>query len=263
MNQRSLADFLEEMARRKREEVRARIGNRSLASMEKLVADRDPPPDFAAALAMPSGGRIRLIAEMNLARRVVQAGASAVSVLTEEEFFQGSLQDLSRVAAGVPAPVMRKDFIVDTYQLLEARVAGAAACLLIAAMLSRDALQRLMKDAADLGMAALVETHDRGELEDALEADAAIIGINNRNLKTLQVDRRTTFELMKHVPEGKIIVCESGQRSRADLAELEEAGVHAVLIGEAIMRSEDVGLKVRELLGGNGPSAGLGPSTGG
>ena len=111
-------------------------------------------------------------------------------------------------------------------------------------------------------MAALVETHDRGELEDALEADAGIIGINNRNLKTLKVDRQTTFELMKHVPEGKIVVCESGQRSRGDLAELEEAGVDAVLIGEAIMRSEDVGLKVHELLGESAPAAGLGPAVG-
>ena len=160
-----------------------------------------------------------------------------------------SLQDLARVAAGVPAPVMRKDFIVDTYQLLEARVAGAAACLLIVAMISSSELARLMKDAAELGMAVLVETHDRNDLETALAAGAKIVGINNRNLKTLEVDTATTLDLMKHIPDDRVVVSESGHRTVSDLRTLEEAKVDAVLIGEAIMRADDVGEKVRELLG--------------
>ena len=280
MTARTLTGFLEQMRKRQEELVRSRLSSRSAASMEKVALNKEAPPDFAAALGMPSRGRVRLIVEMKkaspsagviregfeplyLARRAVQAGASAISVLTEEEFFQGSLQDLSRVAAGVPAPVMRKDFIVDTYQLLEARVAGAAACLLIAAMLAPPQLRRLMKDAADLGMDTLVETHDRHDLDFALEAEAGIIGINNRDLKTLKVDTGTTLELKAFVPDDRIVVSESGHRTRADLVALEGAGVQAVLIGEAVMRAEDVGAKVRELLGepGEGPS-GLGPGSG-
>lgn len=280
MTQPSLSGFLEDMKKRQEAEVRRRISLHRPAVLERVAAEKEAPPDFAAALRMPSRGRVRLIVEMKkaspsagviregfeplyLARRAVQAGASAISVLTEEEFFQGSLQDLSRVAAGVPAPVMRKDFIVDTYQLLEARVAGAAACLLIAAMLTPPQLRRLMKDAADLSMDTLVETHDRYDLDSALEAEAGIIGINNRDLKTLKVDRATTLELKAFVPDDRIVVSESGHRTRADLVGLEEAGVEAVLIGEAIMRAEDVGAKVRELLGetGKGP-AGLGPGSG-
>jgi indole-3-glycerol phosphate synthase len=235
----------------KEEEVRLRLANRPSSSLERLAMEKEAPPDFAAALRLPSGGKVRLIAEMTLylARRVVQEGASAVSVLTEEEFFQGSLQDLARVAGGVPAPVMRKDFIIDTYQLLEARVAGAAACLLIVAMLTPVKLERLLRDACDLGLAALVEIHDRAELETALAAGAEIIGINNRNLKTLEVDTATTMELKEDVPTGRIVVSESGHRTRSDLQALEGGGVDAVLIGEAIMRADDVGVKVRELLG--------------
>jgi indole-3-glycerol phosphate synthase len=266
MSRPSLEDFLKRMRPLKEEEVRLRRAGRPSSTLERLAEEREAPPDFAAALSLPNGGRVRLIAEMkkaspsagvireafeplHLARNVVRAGASAVSVLTEEKFFQGSLQDLARVAAGVPAPVMRKDFIVDTYQLLEARVAGAAACLLIVAMLSPSELASLMKDAAGLGMAVLVETHDREDLEIALAAEAKIIGINNRNLKTMDVDTATTLELKGDIPGDRIVVSESGHRTAADLRLLEEAGVDAVLIGEAIMRADDVGEKVRELLG--------------
>jgi len=262
----SLTDFLARMRLLKKEEVRLRLAGRSAALLERLAEEKEAPPDFTAALQLPKGGKVRLIAEMKkaspsagvireafeplyLARNVVRAGASAVSVLTEEKFFQGSLQDLARVAGGVPAPVMRKDFIVDTYQLLEARIAGAAACLLIVAMISPSELARLMKDAADLGMAVLVETHDRDDLEKALAAEAKIIGINNRNLKTMEVDTATTLDLKKHIPADRIVVSESGHRTASDLRLLEEAGVDAVLIGEAIMRVDDVGGKVRELLG--------------
>jgi indole-3-glycerol phosphate synthase len=269
MSRRTLSDFFDEMKKRKEEEVRIRLANRPAAMLEKVAAEKEAPPDFAAALSLPSGGRVRLIAEMKKAspsagvireafeplaqaRLAVQAGASAISVLTEEDFFQGSLQDLSRVAAGVPAPVMRKDFIIDTYQLLEARVAGAAACLLIVAMLDPPRLNRLLRDTADLGMTALVEAHDRRDLDIALEAGASVVGINNRNLKTMEVDTGTTLELKEFIPPGKIVVSESGHRTRADLVRLEEAGIEAVLIGEAIMRADDIGNKVRELIGFEG-----------
>jgi indole-3-glycerol phosphate synthase len=269
MSGRTLSGFFGEMKLRKAEEVRVRLANRPAAMLEKVAAEKEEPPDFAAALTLPSGGRVRLVAEMKKAspsagvireafeplvqaRLAVQAGASAISVLTEEDFFQGSLQDLSRVAAGVPAPVMRKDFIIDSYQLLEARVAGAAACLLIVAMLEPARLSRLLQDTADLRMTALVEAHDRQELDIALEAGATVIGINNRNLKTMEVDTATTLELKEFVPPGKVVVSESGHRTRADLVRLEEAGIEAVLIGEAIMRADDIGSKVRELLGGEG-----------
>lgn len=280
MTPREVPGFLGEMARLQREEIRRRMKARRTSTLEMVALDREPPPDFAAALRMPSGGRVRIIAEMKkaspsagiireafeplyLARQVVQAGASAVSVLTEERFFHGSLEDLSRVAAGVPAPVMRKDFIIDTYQLLEARCAGAAACLLIAAMFEPQTLAALLRDTAALSMAALVEVHDRRDLDEALEAGAEIVGVNNRNLRTLTVDTSTTFALREFVPEGRLIVSESGHRTRADLVRLEEAGVDAVLVGEAIMRAENAGAKVRELLGVElkGP-LGLGPGAG-
>jgi indole-3-glycerol phosphate synthase len=176
-------------------------------------------------------------------------GAAAISVLTEERSFGGSLDDLARVAPGVPVPVLRKDFLVDPYQLLEARAYGASAALLIVALLSDAELAALLREAAGLGLAALVEVHDRPELERALAAGAGIVGINNRNLKTLQVDTETTFALRPLVPPGTIVVSESGQRTRADLERLAAAGVDAALIGEAIMRAGDVEGKVRELLG--------------
>jgi len=279
MAARNPGDFLNMMVGLQRENVRERMSRRKASTLERLAEEKAPPPDFAAALQLPAGGRVRIIAEMKkaspsagvireafeplyLARKVVQAGASAVSVLTEERYFMGSLEDLARVAAGVPAPVMRKDFIVDPYQLLEARTAGAAACLLIADMLEFENLESLLRDTRDLSMAALVEVHDRAALDAALEAGARIIGINNRNLKTMKVDRSTTFALKEHIPAGKIVVSESGNRTREDLVHLEEQCVDAVLIGEAVMRAEDVGAKVRELRGEGTAPSGLEPEAG-
>jgi indole-3-glycerol phosphate synthase len=144
---------------------------------------------------------------------------------------------------------MRKDFLVDPWQLLEARAAGASAALLIVAMLSDAELASMLREAAALGLGALVEVHDREELERALAAGAGIVGINNRNLKTMKVDVETTYALRTLVPPGTVVVSESGQRTRGDLERLAAAGVDAVLIGEAIMRADDVEGKVRELLG--------------
>jgi indole-3-glycerol phosphate synthase len=257
--------FLERMRPLQEQRVREARERRSVAALEAVAGRRPAPQDFAAALRRGAGEPLRLIAEVKraspsagpiragdplyFARGMAGGGAAAISMLTEERFFGGSLDDLARVAAGVPVPVMRKDFLVDPYQLLEARAAGAAAALLIVAMLSDVELASLLREAAALGLAALVEVHDRPELERALAAGAAIVGINNRNLKTLQVDTETTFALRALVPPGRIVISESGQRTRADLDRLAAAGVDAVLIGEAIMRAEDVEGKVRELLG--------------
>ncbi len=258
-------DFLARMRPLQEERVRESRARRSVAALEALIGRRSAPQDFAAALQRPAGGPVRLIAEVKkaspsagsiragdplfFARAMAGGGAAAISVLTEERFFQGSLADLSRIAAGVPVPVLRKDFLVDPYQLLEARAAGAAAALLIVAMLSDVELAAMLREAAALGLAALIEVHDRPELERALAAGAALVGINNRNLQTLKVDTETTYALRALVPPGTLVVSESGQRARADLDRLAAAGVDAVLIGEAIMRAEDVEGKVRELLG--------------
>jgi indole-3-glycerol phosphate synthase len=257
--------FLSRMRPLQEARVREARERRSVAALEAVAGRRPAPKDFAAALRRGAGDPLRLIAEVKraspsagsiregdplfFARGMAGGGAAAISVLTEGRFFGGSLDDLARVAAGVPVPVMRKDFLVDPYQLLEARAAGASAALLIVALLSDAELAGLLREAAALGLGALVEVHDRPELERALAAGAAIVGINNRNLKTLQVDTETTFALRALVPPGTIVVSESGQRTRGDLERLAAAGVDAVLIGEAIMRAEDVEGKVRELLG--------------
>jgi indole-3-glycerol phosphate synthase len=257
-------EFLSRMRPLQEARVREARARRSVAALEALAGKRPAPKDFAGALrrgagpvrliaevkkASPSAGTIREGDPLFFARAMAGGGAAAISVLTEERFFGGSLDDLARVAAGVPVPVMRKDFLVDPYQLLEARAAGASAALLIVAMLSDAELAAMLGEAAGLGLGALVEVHDRPELERALAAGAGIVGINNRNLKTLQVDTETTFALRPLVPAGTIVVSESGQRTRADLERLADAGVDAALIGEAIMRAQDVEGKVRELLG--------------
>ena len=259
------SSFLSRIRPLQEQRVREARERRSAVALEALAGRRSAPKDFTAALRRGGEGPVRLIAEVKraspsagpiregdplfLARAMAGGGAAAISVLTEERYFGGSLDDLARVAAGVPVPVLRKDFLVDPYQLLEARAAGASAALLIVALLSDAELGTLLREAAALGLAALVEVHDRPELERALAAGAGIVGINNRNLQTLKVDTETTYTLRSLVPPGIVVVSESGQRTRADLERLAAAGVDAVLIGEAIMRAEDVEGKVRELLG--------------
>jgi indole-3-glycerol phosphate synthase len=176
-----------------------------------------------------------------------RGGASALSVLTEATSFGGSLDDLMRARAASSLPILRKDFIVEAYQLSEALAAGADAILLIVAALDRPTLARLHDRAHELGLAALVEVHDARELEAAIDIGARIIGINNRDLTTLKVDPRTTFELAPHIPEGVTLVAESGFTSRAELDGLAGAGVNAVLIGEALMRAPDIEAACRTL----------------
>jgi indole-3-glycerol phosphate synthase len=170
-----------------------------------------------------------------------------VSVLTETASFGGSLQDLGRARAAASLPILRKDFIVDPYQVVEAMAAGADAILLIVAALTPEALADLYERAVGLGLGVLVEVHDRNELAAAAELGAEVIGINNRDLTTLQVDTGRTFELLEWMPAGTVSVSESGWRTREELRRLEDAGVVAVLVGEALMRSADIESACRAL----------------
>jgi indole-3-glycerol phosphate synthase len=170
-----------------------------------------------------------------------------VSVLTDARYFHGSLEDLVRVRAAVPVPVLRKEFIVDEYQLWEARAAGADAVLLIVAALEDAALRDLLHAAKGAGLATLVEVHTAGELDRALRLGAPVIGVNNRDLQTLTTSLEPSLHLLPQIPPGPVAVSESGLASGADVAAVVAAGAHAVLVGETLLRAGDVGAKVREL----------------
>jgi indole-3-glycerol phosphate synthase len=196
----------------------------------------------------PSAGVIRENVELeHVVGAYERGGAAALSILTEPTRFGGSLADLAGARAASELPILRKDFVVDRYQLAESLVAGADAVLLIVAALSRSDLHDLHALAGELGLAALVEIHDARELEAALELGAELIGINNRDLGNLEVDSRTTFELRPQIPKGITVVAESGFSRPEELAELAQAGVDAVLIGEALMRAPDIESAVRTM----------------
>ncbi len=245
-----------------REEVARRRDRVPDAELEREAARRtDELRPFAEALARPglsviaehkrsspSAGVIRADLELEeVVGAYERGGAAALSVLTEGPSFGGSLDDLWAARAASALPILRKDFIIDPYQLHEAVAAGADAILLIVAALGRADLEALHETALSLGLAALVEVHDESELERAAALGARLIGINNRDLTTLRVDIRRTFELLPGVPDGATVVAESGLRSASNLAELEDAGVDAVLIGEALMRSADIEAACRAL----------------
>lgn len=199
--------------------------------------------------ASPSAGLLREDFEPGeIAASFEQAGAAAISVLTEEKYFQGSLDDLTTAQRAAALPILRKDFIFDEYQVLESRVFGADAVLLIARLLPIEKLHKLHHFARQLDLDVLVEVHDRGDLRKALEIEALFIGINNRDLDTLEVDLTTTERLIDEIPEGKIIVSESGINSKEEVRYLGGLGVDAILVGEALMRGSDIGAKVRELI---------------
>jgi indole-3-glycerol phosphate synthase len=256
--------ILDTILEHKRQEVLESKSRLRVAELAARAGDQQPPRDFRAAIAGDSG--IRLIAEMKkaspsagvirdgfepgkLAADCETAGAAAVSVLTDERFFRGSLDYVAEVKDRVGVPVLRKDFIIDEYQVYESRAAGADALLLIVRALTSSSLKRLRELALELGMYALVEVHSEGEVETALEAGAEIVGINNRDLDTFRTDLATTARLRKLLGDEKVVVSESGISSRDDIELLERVGVDAVLVGEVIMRSADVGASVRELLG--------------
>jgi len=248
----------------KRIEVAAAKERRPRAELEAMLEGLAPTRGFADALrrgprdpvrviaeykrASPSAGTIRDDLEVeDVARRYAAAGAAALSILTDERFFGGHPDFLARARAVVSVPLLRKDFVVDAYQVVEARVLGADAILLIVAALTDGELAGLSSLAADLGLDALVEVHSEGEAERAVAAGARLIGVNHRDLKTFTIDMSLTARLGRLVPEGTILVGESGIRSAADVAQLGRDGVHAVLIGEHLMRAQDPGRALREL----------------
>ncbi|HEY4101557.1 MAG TPA: indole-3-glycerol phosphate synthase TrpC [Gemmatimonadales bacterium] len=198
----------------------------------------------------PSAGAINLgLDPLSLASAYRAGGAAAISVLTDSRFFGGSLDDLEGVARGVPLPVLRKDFILDETQLLEARAAGAAAALLIVRALEHAALRRLVDFAVELGLTPLVEAHDRGELDRALDAGAMVVGVNARNLDDFSIDTAAAWELIATVPADRIAIAESGMATTDDVAAAAGAGADAVLIGSALARAADPARAARELSG--------------
>jgi indole-3-glycerol phosphate synthase len=255
---------LDEIVAHKREEVAARRVARPLGGLEAACRRLAPTRELPEALTPGPGRRVRLIAEVKKASpskgvlaadldvtaqalAYAAAGADAVSVLTDARWFKGSLDDLVAVRAAVTRPLLRKDFTVDEYQLWEARAAGADAVLLIVAALERAALRDLFQAAKGIGVHVLVEAHTSAELEEALALGARVIGVNNRNLQTLETDLATSLRLLPLVPPGHVAVAESGIFTRQDVERVARAGAHAVLVGEALMRAADVPAKVREL----------------
>jgi indole-3-glycerol phosphate synthase len=253
--------MIEELVGAARAAAERRRAETPLEELERRLPDRPDERPFGEAVTRPglsliaefkrrspSAGEIRAgVSPAEIAQAYEQGGAAALSVLTDGPSFGGSLEDLAQAREACVLPVLQKDFIVDRYQLYEAAVAGADAVLLIVAALDREKLASLYDEARGLDVDVLVEVHSEDELESALTVDADIIGINNRNLEDFSVDVGTTFELITDVPAGKAVVSESGLSDRATLEELERVGVDAVLIGEALMRSEDPAAKVREL----------------
>lgn len=272
--------ILDDIVAYKRDELKERMARAPLAEMRaRAEADR-AIVDFAGALR---GDAVRLIAEIKkaspvkgvllpdldpvaLAREYVSAGASALSVLTDEHFFQGHLDFLGRIRSALSAegrlvPLLRKDFIFDPYQIYEAKAAGADAILLIVAILDDEALEEFHGLASDLGLAALVETHDEREVERALAAGAHIIGINNRDLRTFTVDLATTERLCRLIPGDRFVVSESGIGSPDDVRQLADWGVDAMLVGESLVTSGNVEAKVAALLSGAERPGGLHSAT--
>ncbi len=256
--------ILDDIVARKKERLIELKSKSIQAELEKAATLASNPRDFTAALerggkpaviaeikkASPSAGEIRAHLDVaEIAKRYERAGAAAISVITEEDFFQGKLAYLTEVKRTVSLPILCKDFIFDPVQVLAARAAGADSLLLIAAILEQDTLVELLAMARSFGMACLVEVHDEEEMVRVLDTDARIIGINNRNLRTFQVSLDTTFRLRPSIPSDRLVVSESGIQEQSDLQSLASAAVDAVLVGTSLMRAEDPGAKLRELLG--------------
>jgi len=258
-----MGDILDEIVAYKRNFVEVRKRERTLADLRSHARDSSEAVDFQGALAQqgisliaelkkasPSKGVIRADFEPERVADIYAAnGARCLSVLTDEAYFQGCDAYLQAAKGVSNLPVLRKDFTIDEYQLYEARIIGADAILLIVSLMDSSQLDDYIGLAGELGLSALVEIHDAGELERAKAAGARLIGINNRDLKTFETSLDTTFGLLEQMPKDAVVISESGIGSREDVERLEEAGVDAILVGESLMREEDIGAKVRELLG--------------
>jgi len=258
--------ILDEIVAYTQAELPARKERLSLAEVKKQASKQPPARSLSAAL---KGTSLKLIAEVKkaspsrgiicrdfdpirIARIYAASGASAISVLTEEKYFMGSLAYLKAIRDGLGSscpPLLRKDFIIDPYQVYESRGSGADALLLIAAILTPGRLKELLDLSHQLGMECLVEVHNENEIKTVLTSNAGIIGINNRDLKTFKVDIRTTERLRPLIPPDRLVVSESGIRNRDDIQKMKRWGVSAVLVGEALVAAPDIGAKMKELLG--------------
>lgn len=255
--------ILDTIIAHKQKELAAEQQQVSIAKLEAEVANLPPTRDFRGAIT--GSGTVKLIAEVkkkspskgiiredfhpvSIAETYVKNGAAAISVLTDKHFFAGELDYLRAIRDTVDVPLLRKDFTIDPYHIYQARVAGADAILLIVAALTVSQLQTFMAVAASLSLACLVEVHTQEELAIALDVDAQIIGINNRDLRTFHTDIATTFRLREDIPADRVVVSESGIYSREDVMKLQEADIHAMLVGESLMRSPDIGEQVRRLI---------------
>lgn len=261
---------LDAIVARKRQDLPAEIAARPLAELRAAVEQAAPTRDFAGALRRPGLGVVAEIKRASpskgvlaesvdpaeLGRRYAAAGADAISVLTEQHRFNGSLDDLAAVRAAVDVPLLRKDFLFDPYHLYQARAAGADAALLIVAMLEQAALRDLIGLAIEVDLTPLVEVHAESEVERALAAGAAVVGINNRNLHTFEVDLAVTERLRPLLPDEVTVVGESGVVGAAQATRLRAAGVDAILVGEALMRAglDGVGGKIAEFKGAAVPA---------
>lgn len=256
-----MPDILQRICRRKEEEIRS-LHEKGAEPLRRRLAEQSAPRGFRPALverpevaliaevkkASPSAGLIREgFDPRSIASAYQEGGARCLSVLTDRDFFQGSLEYLQQAREAVNLPVLRKDFVLDDMQVLEARAWGADCILLIVAALEKDKLRGLRQAALGQGMDVLVEAHTREELETALEIGADLVGINNRDLRTFEVRLETSCELAGSVPDGVTLVAESGIRSREDVMRLKEHGIDAILVGESLMRSDDLVSATREL----------------
>ncbi|PUE20873.1 indole-3-glycerol-phosphate synthase [Limnohabitans sp. MMS-10A-160] len=262
-----MSDILNKIVAVKREEVAAALGKKSLAAMRADAESRVLTRDFEGAMrAKMAAGQAAVIAEIkkaspskgvlradfipaDIAQSYAEHGAACLSVLTDKQFFQGSVDYLKQARASCDLPVLRKDFMVDAYQVYEARAMGADAILLIAACLDDAQMADLEAMARGLDMAVLVEVHDRPELERALKLKTRLVGINNRNLRTFEVSLQTTLDMLPDVPADRLLVTESGILNAADVQRMRDANVHAFLVGEAFMRAAEPGEALAQLFG--------------
>ena len=263
-----MSDILNQIIATKHEELkvaRAHISDAEMATLAQAAVKNNPTRDFVSAIrarvsakqpaviaeikkASPSKGVLReQFLPAQIAREYEAAGAACLSVLTDEQYFQGHADYLKAARAACHLPVLRKDFMIDSYQINQARAWGADAILLIAAALSLDEMQRLEQEAHALGMAVLVEVHNADELHTALQLQTPLLGINNRNLRTFEVSLQNTFDLLADIPQDKIVVTESGIATRDDVAQMHAHDVHAFLVGEAFMRQAHAGEALQQL----------------
>lgn len=259
-----MSDILSEICETKRSEIEAARRKTPANELQARLQDTDPPRDFLEALkgspgvgliaevkkASPSAGLIRKDFDpVEIAGIYESAGAACISCLTDEPYFQGRLEYLTSIRSSVSIPVMRKDFILDRYQVLEARIAGADCILLIAECLDDCTMRDLYFYASELGMECLVEVYDPENLDRVLKLEAPLIGINNRNLKTFVTDLKHSTDLAAKVPDTAYLVSESGIRERSDVEHLLKFGIRGILVGETLMRQDDIAAKAKELIG--------------